>query len=133
MLFSKVCDPHRLTEISKRRKQEKGVGCLVYSVGCGGKFHMEDGLIEMLGPECEIHVFDPGTNYTEKFPTKINARVNTHFHMWGFHSTYDDNYTPFVLRGGKTTSDGVFLTLDETVERLGHTNRTIDIFKIDCE
>jgi len=115
-----VCDPHRLTKISEERKKKEGVGCLVYSVGCAGKYHLEDGLYELLGPVCEIHVFDPGNFARDDLKDK-----NMHYHPWGFRSSYDDTYKPFAR--------GEFRTLQETMEELGHVGRTIDIFKIDCE
>lgn len=45
---------------------------------------------------------------------------------WGFKSTYDTAYKPVV-------NYGEFFSVEETLEKLGHQGRTIDIFKIDCE
>ena len=53
-----VCNLHRLGAVLQRRQREADSGCLVYSVGCGDKWHMEDGLLGLFGPVCEIHDFD---------------------------------------------------------------------------
>jgi hypothetical protein len=122
-----VCDPHRIPSIVKRRaanfQNTTIASCLVYSIGSGGKFQFEDGMYEMLGSVCEIHVFDPG-NWTKDRPDLVTK--NIHFHKWGLSSSYDKDYKPVVRYG-------IFLPLQETIRRLGHVGRTIDIFKIDCE
>ena len=89
---------------------------------------MEDGLLGLLGPVCEIHVFDP-FDYEAKRPdlfANATRPNNIHYHRWGFRSSYDETYKPFV-------KEGEFQSLQETLSKLGHQNRPIDIFKIDCE
>ena len=81
--------------------------------------------MELLGTECEIHIFDPG-DFSKDRPDFFGSHNNVYFHKWGFRSTYDETYKPVVNYGD-------FFTMDETMEKLGHTGRTIDIFKIDCE
>jgi hypothetical protein len=103
--------------------EAKDNGCLIYSVGSGGKFQFEDGMYSRLGGLCEIHVFDPG-NYAKERPDLEDK--NVHFHKWGFKSSYDAEYKPNV-------NYGEFFTVQDTLEKLGHVGRTIDIFKIDCE
>lgn len=74
-----VCDPHRLPDIVERRSKQMSAekaGCLIYSVGSGGKWQFEDGMYEMLDGLCEIHVFDPG-NFA-KFRDDLVGR-NVHF------------------------------------------------------
>jgi hypothetical protein len=110
----------------ERRTKELGAdkaGCLIYSVGSGGKWQFEDGMYEMLNGLCEIHVFDPGNFAKDR--TDLDER-NIHFHKWGFKSSYDESYKPVV-------NYGVFFTVQDTLKKLGHEGRTIDIFKIDCE
>ncbi|KAL7547504.1 hypothetical protein ACHAWF_010794 [Thalassiosira exigua] len=102
-----VCDPHRL-----RDKDD----CLVYSVGSNNDFSFEAGIREGAGANCEIHTFDPANYKTKALENGV------HYHMWGI-----DGVARTDERGRK------FKTLRQTVEELGHLNRTIDVFKIDCE
>jgi Methyltransferase domain len=132
-----ACDPHRLgiprisssggaggvapgpTREGSRSSREK---CLVYSIGSAGNYVFEDGLVNLLGAgTCEIHVFDPARDFTRRTDA---ANKTIFFHHWGLGSSYSnagriEGYT--------------YLTLQETMQKLGHVNRTIDIFKIDCE
>ncbi len=145
-----TCDPHRLKQVAARRKrriEEEGeeievhaknvtnndhltaitaaaAPCLIYSVGCFNVYLWEDALVDLLGPEtCEIHVFDPG-NYSRPM---INTARNIHYHPWGFASSYHDA-PPRSNDGGL-----LFYTFSDILQRLGHTHRIIDIFKVDCE
>ena len=86
----------------------------------------EDGLYELLQDDdhhnhCEIHVFDPDPRYARPDDP---VTKNIHYHAWGLKSSYAS--TPEW--GGFE-----FLTIQETLQRLNHTSRRIDIFKIDCE
>jgi Methyltransferase domain len=139
-----VCDPWRLkhvldqpvrqlsattattvttTTAMRRRDLPNGKGkCLIYSVGCHGNYVFEDGLVEILGAgTCEIHVFDLAQDYTREGDA---ASKNIHFHHWGLSSSYS------TLGKSKQYN---YLTMQQTMEKLGHVNRTIDVFKIDCE
>jgi hypothetical protein len=63
------------------------------------------------------------------------SRLNSsNYHAWGLKPTYGEvvSYGTFMEKK-KGFQDLDFLTLAETVARLGHTGRMIDIFKIDCE
>jgi hypothetical protein len=102
-----VCDPHRI-----QAKKD----CLIYSVGSNGDASFERAVQSDIGSHCEIHTFDFG-DYNA---TVVEQAPGVVYHRWGL---------------SDTTSDGVrkFKTMQETVELLGHTGRTIDIFKIDCE
>ena len=107
-----VCDAHRL-------KQQKE--CLVYSVGSNGKTEFEQGILDEIGSHCEIHTFDL-IRYNRRFGDfgKALEGIST-FHHWGFG------------RHNKKLPQKTYKTLQQTMDELGHTNRTIDIFKIDCE
>jgi hypothetical protein len=52
------------------------------------------------------------------------ASKGIHFHKWGLRSSYSD-----AGRLPKYT----YLTLREMMQRLNHTGRALDIFKVDCE
>ena len=108
-----ICDPHRIA-------QQKD--CLVYSVGSNNDFSFEEAVLREIGPHCEIHTFDFG-NYAagaEKVGTRLHNGVNK---------------TAVVYHqvGVGLDDPPKFKSLKTIVEELGHVNRTIDIFKIDCE
>jgi hypothetical protein len=108
----------------ERRTKEgvKNPGCLIYSIGSAGKFQFEDGMFNITGMLCEVHIFDPGDFSRADMKLGTN-NMNMFFHKWGFVSSYDHTYkSPLKY--------GEWITLDETVKRLGHEGRTIDIFKV---
>jgi Methyltransferase domain len=121
-----TCDPYRLAQQPD---------CLIYSIGSQGNFVFEDGIVEILEQSlasngdkvfsnCEIHVFDPNPVFARKDDAEKN---NIHYHAWGLKSSYeafDESIFP-------ETSE--FLSFQEIQQELGHINRRIDIFKIDCE
>lgn len=129
-----VCYPHRmvrdvkekLKDDSQTNTSKKESNCLVYSIGCAGNFAFEDTISQRFNKECEVHVFDPA-NWTRK--DDIPNR-NIHYHPWGMKSTYDDKGRSRVWPKGQ---GGDFKTFPETIKLLGHENRIIDLFKIDCE
>jgi len=82
--------------------------CLVYSVGSNGDFSFEDA-IRAYNPKCEIHTFDHTWN--GKSPSWLN------FHHIGIGM---ENKAPIK-------------TIGTILKELGHLNRRIDIFKIDCD
>jgi len=101
-----ICDPHRLN---------KSTPCLVYSVGSANDFSFEEAVKREIGRHCEIHTFDPA-DYSEGA-----KKAGVVYHQWG-------------ISGKSNESNGeIFKTMKETIEELGHTGQTIDIFKIDCE
>lgn len=51
--------------------------------------------------------------------------LHSHYHAWGLKSSYRESGREF---GGFT-----FVTFQETLKRLGHVGRRIDLFKVDCE
>ena len=101
-----VCDPHRLSKSSR---------CLVYSVGSANDFTFEEAVKRDIGKHCEIHTFDPA-DYSEGA-----RKAGVTYHQWGISDKTEEK------------KDMVFKTLKDTVKELGHTDLTIDIFKIDCE
>ena len=127
-----TCDVERLRAVVQRRRQQQDDAsrlnnkshCLVYSIGSKGNFRWELGLVDILGADtCEIHVFDFGDYERPDLVAK-----NIHFHQWGLGSSYSPEYRRPAIERGQP-----FLSFAETRRRLGHENRTIDLFKIDCE
>jgi hypothetical protein len=93
----------------------------VYSVGSNGDPSFEKGIRQDIGQHCEIHIFD-----MDNYKLKVLATVgrNAHYHQWGL--AKENQLTPD--RRGR-----IYKTLNQTMFELGHLNRPIDIFKIDCE
>jgi hypothetical protein len=110
-----VCGIDYLRESYAGRRGEDN--CLVYSIGSNNQIQFEVSSKEQIG--CEIHTFDP----TLKVPFVGGAYAT--FHPWGLGRD-----------GAKVEAfDSSFTTksLQTMMRELGHTNRKIDIFKIDCE
>jgi hypothetical protein len=116
-----VCDPHRPERIHLERLQKKGEGCLIYSIGCNGIFTFEEAILEIM-PFCQIVIVDP-KDYSAKIPAAIQDRV-----------IYNTNA---LAASGFNLKEELFrditITLPKLLEQNGHTGRTVDIFKIDCE
>lgn len=108
-----ICDPHRLTE-----KKD----CLVYSVGSNGNVMFEKGVKEEIGENCEIHTFDPVTQNRRNGVFSEALKGYATFHPWAFGSEEEAKANPNKVK-----------TLQQTMEELGHMDRSIDLFKIDCE
>lgn len=105
-----ICDPHR---ISKQKD------CLVYSVGSAGNILFEKTMKEEVSQNCEIHTFDVMSGNRKKGSFAERLVNYSTFHGWGLSHRRQPH------RNMKTLKD--------TIAELGHFNRTIDIFKIDCE
>jgi hypothetical protein len=113
-----VCDPHRIA---------KRPDCLVYSVGSNGNVMFEKGVKELIGPHCEIHTFDMVTYNKRNGHFEKALEGYASFHAWGLGTQAQaDHYA-------KTGRGSAIKTLAQTMSELGHTDRRVDIFKIDCE
>ncbi|CAJ1953932.1 unnamed protein product [Cylindrotheca closterium] len=95
--------------------------CLVYSIGSDNDIEFEKAVHDFLG--CETHTFDP------TLKTAFKGDAYSTFHPWGIgvdgetvRAVYNKRKTNFVTK-----------SLGAIVAELGHNDRTIDIFKIDCE
>eukprot|EP00934_Nitzschia_sp_Nitz4_P000525 Nitzschia sp. Nitz4//scaffold395_size11642//624//1502//NITZ4_009030-RA/size11642-processed-gene-0.10-mRNA-1//1//CDS//3329550249//525//frame0 len=108
-----VCDPHRL---------QSKPDCLVYSVGSNGETSFEKGIRDVIGDHCEIHTFDLVTYNKRRGNFAANLEGISSFHAWGLGTEAQSQRKP-----------DTFKTLAQTMAALGHINRTIDVFKIDCE
>jgi len=101
-----VCDPER---IPKKH-------CLVYSIGSHNDFTFENHVHDEISPDCEIHTFDPTVGAK---PSRLPSFVN--FHPWG------------IAKETGRTDMGEMYSIQDIIKKLGHAERSIDIFKIDCE
>jgi hypothetical protein len=115
-----VCDPHRMERIHNERMKEKGEGCLIYSIGCNGVFTFEEAILEIM-PFCEIVLVDP-KDYSARIPDAIKDRVTYHTNAI---DASDPQHQEKIF--------GNAISIQELMEKNGHTGRTVDIFKIDCE
>jgi hypothetical protein len=123
-----ICNPQGMPGAYRARQAEKrkvGLlgfrkakkGCLIYT----SKRTSTLGFETALPNQCEIHVFAPGEISDA---TRINANLqsNIHLHDWGF-----KGISVQTNPGG-----GQFMTFQETVKELGHTDRDIDLLVLDC-
>eukprot|EP00928_Gymnodinium_smaydae_P052565 TRINITY_DN3656_c0_g1_i2.p1 TRINITY_DN3656_c0_g1~~TRINITY_DN3656_c0_g1_i2.p1 ORF type:complete len:349 (+),score=30.59 TRINITY_DN3656_c0_g1_i2:68-1114(+) len=101
-----VCDPYKITH-----EAEQGNGCLVYSVGSNGDFSFEKSVHDEISPSCEIHTIDMN-DWRKYTTTPPPSYVSYHQYTVG-----PEPDTP----------------VSTIIRDLGHANRTIDMFKIDCE
>lgn len=101
--------------------------CLVYSVGISNDFAFD---LNMGRLGCEVHMFDPTVNYPYEFGK------NCYFHNWGLYGGPKNISYSVKFHSkwyGKIQDEENMFTIDEIIEKLGHQNRTISVFKIDCE
>lgn len=124
-----TCDLHRLSG-------KKSSDCLIYSIGtAGGRYEFEYDIHHILSSQssyhhkelCEIHVFDPSFVRTDPITNEMmmntTVKDNIHYHSWGIKG----------MNATNVNKKYQFLTFDETIKKLQHTNRHFDIIKLDCE
>ena len=109
-----TCGVDHLRQLNAKQESEK---CLVYSIGSNNDIKFEKAVKHHIG--CEIHTFDP--TLKQDFVGHDYAT----FHPWGLGKEGE----VVTVKGSNFTS----MSLEHIMRDLGHTNRTIDIFKIDCE
>lgn len=111
--------------------------CLVYSVGSNNDIRFEKAVhthtnytefdahdvVLDTSPACEIHTFDPTLD------TPFVGDEYATFHPWGLGT--DGGREGAAMNGRK--NHGERMSFQTIIEKLGHTNRTIDILKIDCQ
>lgn len=108
----------RIDFIGKNKKKKKKNDCSVYSVGSDNDIQFEKAVHTFL--QCETHTFDP-TLYE---PFKGDEYST--FHPWGIGVDGESSR--------KHGHDFITKSLLHTIMTdLGHTDRTIDILKFDCE
>jgi len=118
--------------------------CLVYSAGSRGEILFEKELVKALG--CEVHVFDPtldaqgaamSFSSVSRSLRKFNATLHN-FGLGGADRTYSQGRAPYQwpgLKYGERSNNETWelRTLEGARRRLGHSDRAIDVLKIDVE
>ncbi|XP_046578295.1 probable methyltransferase-like protein 24 [Haliotis rubra] len=99
--------------------------CLVYSFGIWNDWSFDDAM-GALG--CEVHSFDPSIGLKS-----FNRSANVHFHDIGISGTDSDTFVPTKDIYVKTKQIWKIRRLETIMQMLGHTNRHIDVLKIDVE
>lgn len=101
--------------------------CLVYSFGIANEW-MFDVNMALLG--CEVHMFDP----TVILPSDFMQGAPFFFHHWGLYGgRLNESRAANFSSPEYGHVEGEMKTLLEMQALLGHENRSISIFKIDCE
>ncbi|XP_067666726.1 uncharacterized protein [Haliotis asinina] len=99
--------------------------CLVYSFGIWKDWSFDDAM-GALG--CEVHSFDPSLGLKP-----FDRSENVHFHDLALSYKDSDTYVPPKDRYVKTKTTWKIRRLKTIMEMLGHTNRHLDVLKIDIE
>lgn len=101
--------------------------CLVYSFGVGNDFRFDDAMATL---GCEVHSFDPSMKAREHV-----RKTGVNFYKIGIGNKDDDTFLPwnneYTATNPKTTWK--IKTLSTIMSMLGHTNRSLDILKLDIE
>jgi len=108
-----MCD----LDVIEARSKKTNKPCLVYSFGAKNDFGFEEAIHERL-PNCEIFSFDPmlkEKNPSAKSPSFVK------FQPWGLGN--EDK----VVQGAQ------YFKLDSIMNKLGHGEREVDIFKVDID
>ena len=113
-----VCGVDYLRELYADNQKEQQQPCLVYSIGSNNLIDFEKSVKQDIG--CEIHTFDP------TLKSRFVGGAYASFHPWGLGI---DGTTQTASRSTTFTA----YSLDRIMKRLGHTDRRINILKIDCE
>lgn len=106
---------------------EDRTSCLVYSIGISNDYAFD---LNMGRLGCEVHMFDPTVRYD------YNFSKNVYFHQLGLYGGPKNESSSIKFQSkwyGKIQDENAMFRLDEIIEMLGHQNRTISVFKIDCE
>jgi hypothetical protein len=121
---------HGLCNTKDIQRDLKERTCLVYGIGISDNWDFEKAMAKK---GCEVHAFDPTI---DRPPSDESKNLpNLHFHRWGLAGETKESGTHMVAgtKSGATETSQPMLTLDDIVKRLGHENRRLSVFKIDCE
>jgi Methyltransferase domain len=100
----KICNPQRVY---------KRADCLIYSAGPRNDKEFGEQLYSTYGRTCQIHVFDPNHGQNGRYSNDENI----YHHAWELQSTNEP----------QEHNDTESMSLQQSMERLGHNNRRIDV------
>lgn len=129
-----ICDPNRIISraveyLNSSGRVNVGSECIIYVSG-GDDIAFANQFLDytlarvvevgLTTPICEVHVFQP--NIENQQPLQ---RDNFNIHPWGFKSKHNAANTTLI--------DASFKTFEETIQVLGHTDKTLSLLALDCE
>jgi hypothetical protein len=123
-----ICGPKRIVEVARADKRS----CLVYSFDYQNNYQWETELSNYIHLQCEIHIFHPLLKHTDEL-----KKLNIHAHNWfisgrrnrlkgGLGTEADNAALASVLNHGRA------MNLNQTMAKLGHGGKTLDILRLDC-
>ena len=111
-------------------------GCLGVSIGIGGEWGFEDGLVQSIG--CHVYAFDPTeelrqshTRHAEQVSREFGGRM--HFAATGLGGEVAQFNTASVRYGHFDQSKGNIKTLGTILSATSVVQPIVDVLKIDCE
>ncbi len=123
-----LCDPDRILSSSQERVRLGGNGCLAYifDEGMRNPSQFWKDIYDELGTGCEIHVFSHDWNkerldYLNEISDGNQGPLFV-THAWGIEAASHSHL------GRKN-----YLTIQETLEELGHVGHTVDVLSLDCD
>jgi len=125
-----VLGEHALCKTKSIEQDLKAKECLVYGIGISDNWDFEKAMAQK---GCEVHAFDPTI---KKPPSDESKRLpNLHFHRWGLAGETKETGVHKVAgtKSGATATSQPMYTLADIMEKLGHGQRRLSVFKIDCE
>ncbi|XP_067652441.1 probable methyltransferase-like protein 24 [Haliotis asinina] len=99
--------------------------CLVYSFGISNDWTFDDAMGDL---GCQVHSFDPSIG-----KKSFRRSTNVHFHDIGLGSRDDDAFVPRRDIYVRNSTTWTVRRLKTIMEMLGHTDRHLDVLKIDVE
>jgi len=122
-----ICGPKRIIQVATEQKRK----CLVYSFDYQNFYQWEVDLNTLVNRECEIHIFHPLQKPMEQFKD-----LNIHVHPWFLSGTRDALQSSSAEDSDrlldKVLTDGQSKSLLETMTKLGHSDRILDVLRVDC-
>lgn len=103
--------------------------CLVYSFGIANEWDFEDNSAREMN--CEVHAFDPAADMLDVH--LAHRQPNVYFHHLGLSGNGTVESTALLSNQVYGEYSGRMMALDDIMSLLGHSNRKIDVLKIDCE
>jgi hypothetical protein len=129
-----ICDPFRIVSQAVEYLNSEGTSavgrdCIVYVSG-GDDLAFANQLLDytlarvmevgLTKPVCNVHIFNPNMQLNPQ-----QERENLIIHKWGFR--------PKSVGNSTSSAAGTFKTVEDTIQELGHSEKTISLMALDCE